>query len=501
MGRVPWAIYAPTHQKEYWIPEELDWKIVKLKVKRLQMRIAKAAKNKQYRKMRSLQWLLAHSRLAKLLAIRRVTSSKGKNTPGIDGVVWRTNRQKTKAIKYIGRRGYKAQPLRRVYIRKSSGKLRPLGIPTMKDRAMQALYSLTLEPVAETWADINSYGFRPKRCCADAITQCFIALSTKNSAPWILEADIKSCFDEINHQWLFKNIPIDKKILSQWLKSGFVDNGKLYPTLNGTPQGGVISPLLMNMTLDGLEQIAKGSTTLCLPKTTIRSGINFVRYADDFIITGKTKELLETNVLPAIKEFLSERGLQLSEEKTHVVGIKEGFNFLGQNVRKNPNGKMFIIPTKMAVQGLQTKIRKIMIAHSGDEVWTMIVRLNQVIRGWTNYHRHSCSSQIFQRFDSWLFWRIKKWIHKRHPNKGRKWLMKKYYRFHRGNVWSFYSSRKQLDGTIKYIDLYKAGWTRIVRHVKIRAKANPYDSEFAEYFDNRRLPEFRRRRAKGSVKP
>jgi RNA-directed DNA polymerase len=163
MGTVPWTVYAPTRQKEHWKLPDVSWKTVEMKVKRLQMRIAKAAKTKRYRTMRSLQWLLAHSRLAKLLAIRRVTSSKGKNTPGIDGVVWKTSRQKFNALKTLRQRGYKASALRRVYILKKNGKLRPLGIPTMRDRAMQALYALTLEPVAETWADKNSYGFRPLR--------------------------------------------------------------------------------------------------------------------------------------------------------------------------------------------------------------------------------------------------------------------------------------------------------------------------------------------------
>lgn len=498
MGTVPWTVYAPTRRKEHWIIPGLDWKTVEQKVKRLQMRIAKAAREKQYRTLRSLQWLLAHSRLAKLLAIRRVTSNKGKNTPGIDGVIWRTPRRKMQAVKQLGRHGYKAQPLRRVYIPKKSGKLRPLGIPTMRDRAMQALHALALEPIAETTADPNSYGFRPGRGCADAIAQCFVSLSRNNCAPWILEADISSCFDEISHHWLMENIPIDRKILIQWLKSGFIDKGTLYPTLKGTPQGGVISPLLMNMTLDGLERTAKRSVPWYIPGTGHRTGVNVIRYADDFVITGKTKELLENNVIPAIRKFLVERGLRLSEEKTRIVRIEQGFDFLGQQIRKVPNGKLLIRPAHKALQGLQAATKQIIEAHRGEDAWSMIRRLNQIIRGWCNYHRHACASRTFQVFDHWLFWTIKNWLHRRHPNKGRHWLRRKYYRYHHGNQWSFYATKKQSDGTTLYMDLLKAGWTRIVRHVKIRAEANPYNPAWNGYFTNRQAPNNRFGRAKGS---
>ena len=498
MSAVSWAVYAPTHRKENWKSPDINWTKVKLKVKRLQMRIAKAVRQKKYRKMRSLQWLLTHSMSAKLLAVRRVTSNKGKNTPGIDGVVWRTSGQKENAVNLLVRRGYKAQRLRRVYIRKSSGKLRPLGIPTMQDRAMQALHAFSLIPVAETTADPNSYGFRQRRSCADAIGQCFISLSGRNRSRWILEADIASCFDEINHQWLLENIPMDRKILAQWLNAGYVDNGRLYPTLKGTPQGGIISPVLMNMTLDGLEREIKRSVPIYFPGTGTRNGINVVRYADDFIITGKRKEMLEDTVLPVVKSFLRIRGLRLSEEKTRIVEIEQGFTFLGQLVRKVPNGKMLIRPTLKAVKGLQANVKRIIKAHSGEDTASMIRRLNPVIRGWANYHRHVCSSQIFTKFDTWLFWTIKRWLHKRHPNKGKKWLMKNYYRTRKGNKWTFHAKEKLNNGAINYIDLYNASWTNIVRHIKVKALANPYNPKWNEYFDKRLLQRFRTLPATGS---
>jgi RNA-directed DNA polymerase len=214
----------------------------------------------------------------------------------------------------------------------------------MNDRAMQALYLLSLEPVAETKADLNSYGFRPQRSTADAIEQCFKALSCKRMAEWILEGDIKACFDRISHEWLLANIPTEKAILKKWLKAGFMEQGVLHSTDEGTPQGGIISPVLANMALDGLEKrlITQFHKTL---SATSQNKVNFVRYADDFIVTGSSKELLESEVLPLVQTFLQERGLELSLEKTHITHIKDGFDFLGQNVRKY-DGVLLIKPSK-----------------------------------------------------------------------------------------------------------------------------------------------------------
>jgi RNA-directed DNA polymerase len=459
------------------------------------MRIAKAAKEGNYRSMRSLQWLLAHSRLAKLLAIRRVTSNKGKNTPGVDGVVWRTSRQKMRAVKQLNRRGYRALPLRRVYIRKKSGKLRPLGIPTMRDRAMQALYALTLAPIAETRADPNSYGFREGRSCADALAQCFGCLGYKGSARWILEADIESCLDAISHQWIMGTIPIDRKVLSAWLKAGYLDRGTLYPTLRGTPQGGVISPLIMNMTLDGLEETAIRALP---PYGQVRHLVHTIRYADDFIVTARHEAMLSDKILPALRAFLAKRGLKLSEEKTRIVRIEQGFDFLGQHIRRFPSGKVLIQPTRKALQGVQARVRQILKAHSGTDTYSMIRRLNQSIRGWCNYHRMFCATRVFNRFDKWLFYRLKHWLHQRHPNKGRHWIMKTYYRVHDGTAWSFCARRTARNGRKEHIDLHRASRTGIVRHVKVRAKANPYDPACSDYFAKRRLPHNRQRAARGS---
>lgn len=292
--------------------------------------------------------MLTHSFYARALAVKRVTTNKGKKTPGVDGVIWSTAKDKIKAIFRLNRRGYKAQPLRRTYIPKKNGKKRPLSIPTMFDRAMQALYKLALAPVAETTADRNSYGFREGRSCADAVSAGFNALSKPNSATWILEGDITGCFDNISKSWLMCNIPIDKRVLAQWLNAGYVENGFTFPTKKGTPQGGIISPMLANMTLDGLEQAIHAA----VPR---RMRVNFSRYADDFIVTAKSKAILVNFIIPAIKRFLAERGLQLSDEKTKITYIRHGFTFLGQTFRKHGN-TLHITP---AIQGVRALIRKV----------------------------------------------------------------------------------------------------------------------------------------------
>lgn len=306
----------------------IDWNKARREVRRLQVRIAKAVKEERWNKVRALQHLLTNSFYAKALAVKRVTSNKGKKTPGVDGVLWRSARAKWRAVCSLRRRGYHPQPLRRIYIEKKNGKLRPLSIPTMYDRAQQALYKLGLAPVAETTADKNSYGFREGRSCADAVACAFNALAKPNSAPWILEGDIKGCYDNISFDWMMKNIPMDKVVLHKWLRSGYVENGIHYPTRKGVPQGGIISPTISNMVLDGLEEAVRSA----VPR---RCRINFDRYADDFICTGKSKKILEDAIKPTIEAFLAERGLGLSPEKTLITHIKDGFTFLGQTFRKH----------------------------------------------------------------------------------------------------------------------------------------------------------------------
>lgn len=298
--------------------DTINWCKISAHVRRLQMRIAKAFREGKHGKAKSLQWLLTHSFSAKLFAVRRVVQNHGAKTPGVDNVVWNTPAKKIKAAKSLKRRGYQAKPLKRIYIpKKQKGQLRPLSIPVMQCRAMQTLHLLALDPIAESIADKNAYGFRPMRSTADAIERCFSTLSRRNCAQYILEGDIRACFDNISHQWLLKNTPMDKGILKKWLAAGYIEKGKLHPTELGAPQGGSISPTLLTITLSGLEQAVKTAVRL-------RDKVNVCVYADDFIITGGTKEVLENRVKPAVEAFLSERGLSLSQEKTKITHIDKG---------------------------------------------------------------------------------------------------------------------------------------------------------------------------------
>ena len=279
---------AASHAAEGW--HTINWKSAYRIVCRLQARIVKAIQEGRWGKVKALQYLLTHSFSGKALAIRRVTENQGKGTPGVDREVWDTPEKKATALQALRQRGYNPQPLRRVYIPKKNGKMRPLGIPTMRDRAMQALYLQTLDPIAETMADPNSYGFRKERSTADAIEQCHIVLSNRGGARWIFEGDIKSCFDRISHEWLMAHIPMCKTILQKWLKAGFMEKHVFYATEEKTPQGGICSPVLANMALDGLERELRGR----YPKASAlsrKAKVNLVRYADDFIITGSSKKL------------------------------------------------------------------------------------------------------------------------------------------------------------------------------------------------------------------
>jgi len=443
------------------------------------MRIAKATREGRLGRAKALQWLLTHSFHAKLLAVRRVTSNQGAKTAGVDGEVWHTPERKMRAVHSLRRRSYRPLPLRRTYIPKKNGKLRPLGIPTKRDRAMQALHALALTPIAETTGDPNSYGFRPYRRCADAIVQCFNCLSKGYSPRWVLEGDIKACFDEISHDWLLRNIPMDGKILRSWLKAGYIDQRTLYPTHAGTPQGGIASPVLANMTLDGLEEAVRKVVPY-------RSKVHVIRYADDFVVTGPSKEMLEQKVVPAIQAFLRIRGLCLSEEKTVITRIEDGFDFLGQNLRKyGRRGKFLITPSKPAVRGLLDKVRDILRAHRGKKTFDMIRKLNPVIRGWANYHRHVCSSKTFGEVDWYLIQQLFRWARRRHSNKGRRWVKAKYFRSDRATNWRFYATWKDDLGRKRVLDLDRACDVMIRRHVKIRAVANPFDPAYTEYFRRR----------------
>ena len=408
--------------------KSIDWKKAEAEVNRLQARIAKATQEKKWNTVKRLQYLLTHSYYAKVLAIRKVTTNKGKNTPGIDKELWKTPASKMRGALALTDKGYRAKPLRRVYIEKPGKKeKRPLGIPCMYDRAMQALYALALDPVSETTADAKSFGFRKGRSAHDACEYIFTALSRKTSPQWVLEGDIRGCFDHISHDWLIEHIPMDKSVLKQFLKAGFIFRDELFPTEEGTPQGGVISPILANMTLDGMQKILSDRFhTNRLGKVDLRfknaHKVNLVRYADDFIVTAATREIAEEAKM-LLRDFLESRGLELSEEKTLITHI-----------------------------------------------------LNQQLRGWANYHQSVCAKDAFSRADHILYEMLWRWAKRRHPKKNRRWITSNYWHRKELKNWVFTTGKEEL---------IRLGEVPIVRHAKVRMDANPYLD--TEYFTRRKF--------------
>lgn len=461
--------------------QELPWPKIRAHVFQLQVRIAKAEREGKKGKVKALQRLLTSSFYAKCMAVKRVTSNTGSKTPGVDGVILRTSRQKINAVFDLKRRDYNPSPLRRIHIPKKSGKLRPLSIPTQKDRAMQALWQTALVPVVEERADPNAYGFRPKRSTHDAREQCFTALAKKKSPRWVLEGDISACFDRISHEWLLRNIPMDKVVLKKFLKAGFMENGEKHQTTLGTPQGGTISPTIALMALSGLERRLRSEKA----KQRDKEQINVIAYADDFVVTAASKELLEKKVIPILVEALGDIGLELSEEKTRITHIEEGFDFLGFNIRKYRNGKLFIKPSKANIKSFLGDIREIIKNGVALPTDKLIYQLNQKITGWTNYYRGSVASRIFAHIDSEIFLALKRWGLKRHPCKGTRWIINRYYTRVGLDHWRFHCTIKDKDGNKKQLYLKNASATRIRRHKKIMASANPFDPQFKEYFQKR----------------
>jgi RNA-directed DNA polymerase len=469
---------ALSHATVAW--HTINWYAVHRTVRRLQARIVKAVQAGRWGKVRALQHLLTHSFSGKALAVRRVTENDGRQTPGVDGILWDTPAKKIRALEELRQRDYRAQPLRRIYIPKtgSTNRWRPLSIPTMHDRAMQALYLLTLDPIAETLGDPNSYGFRKERAPADAMEQCFNVLARRHAPQWILEGDIRACFDEFSHAWLRAHIPMERAILQKWLKAGFMDKHVLSPTEMGVPQGGICSPVIANLALDGLEKVVRAYASLPSQRAQ-RAKVNVVRFADDFIITGSSYELLEQEIKPLVEQFLRERGLELSPEKTRITHIEDGFDFLGQHVRKYA-GKLLIKPARKNVKAFLGKIRKIVKANKQATTANLIAQLNPVIRGWANYHRHVASKVTFYHVDTAIFKMVWSWAKRRHPTKAKGWVAQKYFRARHGRRWIFFGQHADHE-----LELFRAGDVPIQRHVKIRGAANPYDPQWEVYFEER----------------
>ena len=475
---------APPHKPNTW--HGIDWQRVREGVKRLQARIVKATQIGKHGKRKALQWLLTHSFSGKAEAVKRVTENHGKRTAGVDGVKWNTPQKKMRAVKALGRRrDYRPLPLRRIYIPKASdpNKLRPLSIPCMADRAEQALHVLGLDPVAEVIQDPNSYGFRKGRSSADALEQVFIALGKPGSPDYALEGDIKACFDSISIEWLEKNLPTDRKMLSKWLRAGYLEKETFFETTAGTPQGGIISPVAANLTLNGMERMLR-QTFRPNSKAQRQGKINLIRYADDFVVTGATREVLEDEVKPMIERFLTERGLTLSKEKTLITHIEEGFDFLGCTVRRY-EGKLLITPAKKKVKVFETKLKAVVATNPAATAGELIVQLNRQIRGWANYYKPFVSSTAFCKIDTDLFGVLWRWAQKRHRTRSKDWVQRNYFPHVNNRRWVFTGKVASRSGKLHTLHLVRLSSVPIVRHVKIRADANPYDPEWEQYFEVR----------------
>lgn len=470
---------ASSHVPTEWA--DINWRRAQKNVRVMQIRLTKATQEGDWRRVKSLQRWLTRSFSAKALAVKRVTENQGKRTAGVDRQLWDTPPQKFAAIAQLKKRGYRPLPLRRVYIPKANGKERPLGIPTMKDRAMQALYLLALDPVLETLSDPNSYGFRKNRSTADAMSQIFLQTCRKVSAQWALDADIEGFFDNINHDWMIDNVCMDKSILRKWLKSGVVDRSQLLATTAGTPQGGIISPALANWTLNGLEaELIKHLSAKVGKSKVERLRVGVVRYADDFVVTGASQELLETEIRPWIETFLATRGLRLSETKTKIVHIDQGFDFLGWNFRKY-KGKLLIKPSKKNVKAFYERLGKFVGAHLMTRQEDLIRMLNPMLRGWAQYHSPVVAKKAFSRMESLLFWRLMRWAKRRHPNKNSEWIRGKYWRSIGDRNWVFAVDVVAKDGSRGVRELYSLAGTTIERHKKIKGEFHPYDPQWEVY--------------------
>jgi RNA-directed DNA polymerase len=473
--------------------KQIDWNTIhwhkaNRTVRNLRQRIFRAAQEGNLKRVRSLQKLMLKSYSNRLVSVRRVTQiNAGKNTPGVDKLVVKTPAARGRMVEALAHPSpWKAKPAKRVYIPKANSKFRPLGIPVVFDRCLQAMVKNALEPFWEARFEGTSYGFRPGRSGHDAIEKIFVLARPNKTKKWVLDADIRGAFDHISHDYLLKAIgPIPgRELIKQWLKAGYVEQEVFHATEQGTPQGGVVSPLLANIALHGMEEaigVKHDYRGQLIGKRAV------VRYADDFVCFCETREDAE-RVQGILTEWLKERGLTLSEEKTRIVHLTEGFDFLGFNIRHYPapktsrtGWKLLIKPSKESVQEMRTKLKILWEKSNGMNVLTVLGKLNPVIRGWANYFRTAVAKEIFSGLDRWMFYKEDRYTRRAHPKKNKDWRHLRYWgRLHleRNDPWVF--GDKQ---TGAY--LLKFSWFPIERHVLVKGTASPDDPRLKDYWMKR----------------
>lgn len=484
----PSLVNGPEDLNWHW--DAVDWGHAEAQVRRLRQRIFKATREGDLKKVRNLQKLMLRSFSNTLVSVRKVTEvNAGRLTPGIDGRVITTSQGKTELAQALRRsvREPKARPVRRVYVAKANGKRRPLGIPVIGDRVRQARVVNALEPEWEARFEPRSYGFRPGRGCHDAIETIFTTSCGKNARRlWVLDADLKAAFDRISHDHILNQLGTfpGRKMVLGWLKAGVVEKGWFTPTGEGTPQGGVISPLLLNIALHGMESAAgvryrtdqDGNIV-----EVVRSVPVLVRYADDLLALCSSQEQAE-QVKARLSEWLAPRGLTFNEEKTQIVHLSQGVDFLGFNIRRYGSGKLLVKPSRAAVKRIRKRLADEIRALRGANAAAVLAKLNPIIKGWACYYRTVVSSRVFNALDAYVWKLTYRWALHGHQNKPTRWVVDRYYG-------AFNTARKDrwvFGNRDNGAYLIKFSWIPIVRHQAVKSGASPDDLELTEYWAKRR---------------